>query len=349
MDFGILEMCIIAGLLLVLIFVWPVPFLFAKYQAVKRKKAEVDLLGGWIKLILWQPNEGVVVLRNKNVAFVDQQGRGGIKYIYPIRGEELRARVPLTIRMLTWEDDKVLTRESLRIHMKVVVWWSVANLLKYVFDIDRTVQAKEEDTEPDLLESSEAWLTALTEATIRVIASRASTAQLISTATTGYLKTHHANDGQIADEPESVQTISETIAHQLQEDLNLKAMRYGISVNRVEIQAIRLSGEVQEAINKVWLAFLKPVQSEQESRARQIELETTSKVLGTDAVALNELLKNFQGANFSFMPPFLQTMLGMVDTKAQNMQSPVFAPRPPKPEEKKLNGGGKSAPRLPKE
>jgi regulator of protease activity HflC (stomatin/prohibitin superfamily) len=348
MDFGILEMGIVAGFLLVAIFVWPVPFMFAKYQAVKRNKAEVDLLGGWIRLILWQPNEGVVVLRNKNVAFVDQHGRGGIKYIYPIRGEELRARVPLTIRMLTWEDDKVLTRESLRIHMKVVVWWNVANLLKYVFDIDRTVTAKsEEATEPDLLESSEAWLTALTEATIRVIASRASTAQLISTATTGYLKSHFANDGQIPDQAESVQTISETIAHQLQDELNLKASRYGISINRVEIQAIRLSGQVQEAINRVWLAFLKPVQSEQESRARQIELETTSKVLGTDAVALNELLKNFQGANFSFMPPFLQTMFGMVDTKAQNMQNPVFATGP-KPGEKKVNGG-KTAAQLPKE
>ena len=327
--FEIVTAMLIFAVIIITFLVLLLPFLFARYNAVRDKKTEIDLLGGWVKLILWQPNEGVVVLRNKNVVFVDKELKGGIKFIYPIIGEELRARVPLTIRMLTWEDDKVLTRESLQIHMKVVVWWNVSDIKKYVFDIDRSIHLNEKHTEIGLLESSESWLMALTEGTIRVLASKASATQLISSATTGYLNVHHKNDGQQETVAESVQTISETIAHQLRDELNRKLSSYGININRVEIQAIRLSVEVQEAINKVWLAFLKPVQSEQESRARQIELEATARVLGTDAVALNELLKNFKGTNFTFMPPFLQTMFGMVDTKTQNMQNSNLFPTLP--------------------
>jgi len=335
MEISMIILSVIAFVLLLVLFGWLLPFLFARYNAVKGNKTEIDLLGGWVKLILWQPNEGVVILRNKNVVHVDEKGKGGIKYIYPIRGEELRARVPLTIRMLTWEDDKVLTRESLQIHMKVVVWWNVSNIAKYVFDIDRSVHLNEEHAEIGLLESSEAWLMAITESTIRVLASKASATQMISSATTKYLNVHHNNGGN-EQEPESVQTISETIAHQLHDELNRKVSGYGININRIEIQAIRLSAEVQQAIDKVWLAFLKPVQSEQEARARQIELEATARVLGTDAVALNELLKNFQGSNFMFLPPFLQTMFGMVDSKTQNMQNPNLAPQLPKGGDKKL-------------
>jgi regulator of protease activity HflC (stomatin/prohibitin superfamily) len=336
MSSSIIFVAIIGLFLAVAVFGWLLPFLFARYNAVKGNRTEIDLLGGWVKLILWQPNEGVVVLRNKNVVHVDEKGKGGIKYIYPIRGEELRARVPLTIRMLTWEDDKVLTRESLQIHMKVVVWWNVSNIVKYVFDIDRSIHLNEEHAEVGLLESSEAWLMAITESTIRVLASKASATQLISSATTKYLNVHHDNDGTNGSQPESVQSISETIAHQLHDELNRKVSGYGINVNRVEIQAIRLSAEVQQAIDKVWLAFLKPVQSEQEARARQIELEATARVLGTDAVALNELIKNFQGSSFTFLPPFLQTMFGMVDAKTQNMQNPTLAPQLPKGDNKKL-------------
>ncbi len=335
MEVSTVVLIVITFLLLLILFGWLSPFLFARYNAIKGNKTEIDLLGGWVKLILWQPNEGVVVLRNKNVVYVDEKGKGGIKYIYPIRGEELRARVPLTIRMLTWEDDKVLTRESLQIHMKVVVWWNVSNIVKYVFDIDRSVHLDEEHAEIGLLESSEAWLMAITESTIRVLASKASATQMISSATTKYLNVHH-NNGANDQESESVQTISETIAHQLHEELNRKVSGYGININRIEIQAIRLSAEVQQAIDKVWLAFLKPVQSEQEARARQIELEATARVLGTDAVALNELLKNFQGSNFAFMPPFLQTMFGIVDSKTQSMQNPNLAPQLPKGGDKRL-------------
>jgi regulator of protease activity HflC (stomatin/prohibitin superfamily) len=319
---------IVFALILLIVLRMFIPFLFAKYKAVNQKQAEIDLLCGWVKLVLWQPNEGVVILRNKNVIFTDEQGKGGIKYILPIKGDELRAKVLLTTRLLTWEDDKILTRESLRIHMKVAVWWNVSDIIKYVFDIDRPAQFNETRSESNLLKSSEAWLRTLTEGTIRVLASKASATQLITTATTGYLNVHHNSDGNLVDNAPSVQTISETIALQLGEDLNRKLKSFGMSINRVEIQAIRLSAEVQQAIDKVWLSFLKPVQTEQEARARQIELEAAARVLGADSVALIELFKNFpESKGALFQPPFLQPaivqpIVGILDAKIQKMQSP---------------------------
>jgi regulator of protease activity HflC (stomatin/prohibitin superfamily) len=318
---------IIYGLILLILGWIFIPFLLAKYKAVKEGRSEVDLLGGWVKFVLWQPNEGVVILRNKKVIFQDIEGQGGTKFIFPIRGEEF-AKVPLTIRMLTWEDDKILTRESLQIHMKVVVWWKVSDIKKYVFDIDRPAHLSKTGT--SLFESSEAWLMPLTEGTIRVLASKASATQLITTATTGYLNVHHNVDGKTINQNESVQAISETIANQLRDELNRKLTSYGISIDRVEIQAIQLSVEVQKAIDKVWLAFLKPVQSEQEARARQIELEASARVLGADAVALIESLKSLKGSNMHLFqaPPFLQTMFGMIDTKAQNIGNSNLASLP---------------------
>src|SRR5258708_13843058 len=112
---------IVGSFLLVVGLVLFLPLLFAKYHAVKFGKSEVNLFNGWVKLILWLPKEGIVVLRNKRVMFVDEKGEGGTRYIYPVRGDELRERVPLGVQMLTWEDDRILTRESLQIHMKVVV------------------------------------------------------------------------------------------------------------------------------------------------------------------------------------------------------------------------------------
>ncbi|MFZ2785414.1 MAG: SPFH domain-containing protein [Sediminibacterium sp.] len=309
---------VVISVILLTTIILATPFLFAKYNAVKYKKAEVELLWGWVKLILWQPNEGVIVLRNKKIVFEDKEGIGGTKFIFPIKGEELRARVPLTIKMLTWEDDKILTRESLQIHMKVVIWWNISNIRKFTFDIDESVHLNEKRKEIASLDSSESWLMALTESTIRVLASRASATQLVTSVTAGYLNVHH-NDGKANSNDESIQTISETIARELHHELNQKVLPYGININHLEIQAIRLSNEVQEAINKVWLSFLKPVQSEQEAKARQIELETTARVLGTDSASLIEILKNIKVPNNSQQLPFVQTVFNTVDSKAQGL------------------------------
>src|ERR1043165_2393192 len=67
----------------------------AKYFAIRDHKKDVVLLGGFVRLVLWETNEGLVFLRNKAISDVINQSSGGTRFIFPVRGEELRARVPL--------------------------------------------------------------------------------------------------------------------------------------------------------------------------------------------------------------------------------------------------------------
>ena len=58
----------------------------AKVTAIRRGDREVDLFFGWMKLVLWEANEGLLFLRNKQIGEViygPEQG-GGMRFIYPI-------------------------------------------------------------------------------------------------------------------------------------------------------------------------------------------------------------------------------------------------------------------------
>lgn len=285
---------------------------FSKYVAIRDRKKEVTLLGGMIKLILWEPNEGLVLLRNKAISEVIYNSPGGTKFIYPIRGEELRARIPLALHLLTWEDEKILTRESIQVRMKVALWWRVLDLKAYVFSIDRNVHVENAHAEMGLLEAAEVWLKTLTESTLRTIVSQLSVAFLVSSKATSYLHVEQSHNKELVSTLSPEVLTSESMADNLHRSLTPKVSEYGIELQRVEIQEIALSSEIQQAIDKVWKASLLPAQTEQEARARKIELQAVASVLGVEATALNELMQNFQGSNFYGFPQFLENLFAKV-------------------------------------
>jgi len=267
------------------------------------------MFGGAVRLILWEPNEGLVLLKYKRISEIVPGGSGGTKFIYPIRGEELRARVPVTFRMLTWEDPAILTRESIQVRMKVAVWWKVGDLPKYVFSIDPSLHVDGAHQNVGLLEAAEVWLKTLTESTLRTLASHSSVALLVSTKATSYL---HVQPDDRGDPATFAVESPDSLGADLSRELQIKSAEYGLAIQRVEIQEIGLSKEIQEAINKVWKASLLPAQTEQEVRARQIELEGAARVLGLDTVRMNEVLKNFQGSNFLTFPAFLDSFMSQL-------------------------------------
>jgi len=63
--------------------------MLAKSKVLRDK--EVSLWRGYATLISWNPTEGVVILKNKQIHFVDDNPHdgGGIRVIYPLLGEEL--------------------------------------------------------------------------------------------------------------------------------------------------------------------------------------------------------------------------------------------------------------------
>jgi regulator of protease activity HflC (stomatin/prohibitin superfamily) len=281
----------------------------ARYFAIRDHQNDVVMFGGAVRLLLWEPNEGLVILRYKRVSEIIQGGTGGTKFIYPIKGEELKARIPTTFRMLTWEDPAILTRESIQVRMKVAVWWRVGDLKKYVFSIDPDMHSAGVHKQVGILEAAEVWLKTLTESTLRTLASHSSVALLVSTKATSYL---HVQPDDRGVRPNLAVESPDSLAADLSRELQLKTAEYGLGIQRVEIQEIGLSKEIQEAINKVWKASLLPAQSEQEVRARQIELQGAAAVLGIDTVRMNEVLKNFQGSTFLTFPAFLDSFMSQL-------------------------------------
>src|SRR5262245_56936425 len=99
----------------------------AKAEAIRLGKREVDLFFGLVKLVLWEQNEGLLFLKNKRVkgiVFGPDDG-GGTSIIFPFLGDELKLHLPLTLQMCWFEDHDVVTRESIRLFMKLAIWWRV--------------------------------------------------------------------------------------------------------------------------------------------------------------------------------------------------------------------------------
>jgi regulator of protease activity HflC (stomatin/prohibitin superfamily) len=216
--------------------------------------------------------------------------------------------------MLTWDDPAILTRESIQVSMKVAVWWKVSDLSKYLFSIDPAISVDGSHQQVGILEAAEVWLRTLTESTLRTLASHSSVALLVSTKATSYL---HVQPDDRADRKSYAVESPDSLGADLGRELQVKAAEYGLGIQRVEIQEIGLSKEIQDAINKVWKASLLPAQTEQEVRARQIELEGAASVLGIDTVRMNEVMKNFSGSSFMTFPAFLDSFMSQLTPQAQ--------------------------------
>jgi regulator of protease activity HflC (stomatin/prohibitin superfamily) len=293
-----------------------VAFLLAPYRAIRSGRRELDLLGGWVKLVLWEPNEGVVILRNKAITDVFEDGEGGKKFIFPILGDEVKARFPLTTRLIEWEDARILTRESIQVKMKVAAWWKATSLREFALTIDTGIHLDDAHRNVGLLEAAEHWLKTLTESTLRSIVSHASIATLVSSQASNYLRSASATPAPVEspDQRDPVKAISE----ELQRELNAKLRDFGAVVKDCAIQEITFAPDIQAAIDRVWRAALLPAQSTHEAEARRIALEAEVGVLGVDAVALAEVFKQMGGSTFIGLPGSVDAMLSRM--AAQNGQ-----------------------------
>lgn len=307
-------------------------YIYAKSFAIKNRKSEVDLFLGTTKLVLWEGNEGLLFLKNKRIlgtAFGPIDG-GGIRFIFPLLGEEIRMRVPLTVQMTEFVDSKVLTKESINLHIRACIWWKVESpigfeklYMRVSQEIDRISDGgmRQENkfsragglgTAKRVVKSSEMnaaqmWLMAMVESNIRKIISKTSVAAVISSKAKEYLvrKETDKNTAQLAytkTDSEEFFASPESLGASLHSFLVPEIETYGIVIDRLEIQEIRLPEDIQKAIDRVWNASLLPAQTEQESVARYMqiktELEAVRDVIGIDAATADHVLKNFKGSNF---------------------------------------------------
>jgi hypothetical protein len=116
--------------------------LHAYNQVFRGHAKEKDLFFGTVKLVLWDPTEGVLFLKNKSVDYVDDNPTdgGGIRFLFPVLGEELALRVPLTLQALKF-NDKVLTRDHIYLSTTTTLWWKLRDMERFFLLVSREVHA----------------------------------------------------------------------------------------------------------------------------------------------------------------------------------------------------------------
>jgi hypothetical protein len=92
--------------------------------------------------------------------------------------------------------------------------------------------------------------------------------------------------------------------------IRAKVRDYGLAVDRVELQEVRLPKEIHDMVVEACSASFLPAKAEREAAARRIQLEADAEVLGADAVALREVLGSADGMSFLGVPDFLENLFG---------------------------------------
>lgn len=305
------------------LFLWWIGYGSPRWNAFANHQSNVSVWFGLGQLFLWNPGETFVFLRNKRVSAVGD-ANGGLRTVFPLRGEEARGPISLKTELLTWPDVKVLTREAQPLTVKLAVWWKIVDPAQYVFriasevhhspDAPLDVDGKANISGPDgsviakIHSAAIRWIQALTEAAVRNRVNGLGMSEVISAQAMQFLQI----EGNPAPQ-QATQNGFESLIQGVQDNVSAKTQEYGIQLERTEVQSVTLPDDMQQAIDDTRKAFLAPIRSEKEAEARKIALQKLADILGPETVGLNELLKNFQGSNFGFVPPFLQSLLGMVD------------------------------------
>ncbi len=282
------------------------------------QQGDQPLLFGLLKLTAWNPTQGVVILRNKIVSYVDDNlhDGGGIKLIYPMFGEEIALRVPLEPQSLLFEDHDVLTREYLPITVRGTMKWRIMSLEHFYLlvstelhratdhlqTISPTHAASDSAPIPHevdsrrKLELAVQWLRWTAEEQTRAVVSRISTGLLVADQVAADLPPELRNKVQI-NVPENSQfspsdrgyrSGTDTLASRIFETLRQRVSQYGIEILDVTLQNVRLPAEIhQQCVEACKSAYL-PLIAQNEASARRQKLEAETDVLGVENVAARE-------------------------------------------------------------
>jgi regulator of protease activity HflC (stomatin/prohibitin superfamily) len=319
-----------ASALLLLLVAW-ITYFRQRAIAIQRGWPHIPVLFGLGELHLWHPGETLIFLRNKRESYTGDQ-QGGTQITFPMFGEEAMGPISMKTELLPWTDPHVLTREAQPVEIETGIWWRVEDPGRYAFKIASEIQVDagentrrfsgqktlgSENVVIDPHKVAANWLKVWVGSSIRGYVNRLGIADVISVQATRWLRLP-------ADAPEGGSESSfERLVEPVLEDVRGKAREFGIAVERIAVQGIKLPARIQEVINRTREAFMLPIQSEQESEARYIalkrELEASRDVLGDQTFQLNQLLSNFRGSNFGAFPQFLQGLFSMVDQKAASV------------------------------
>ena len=278
----------------------------------------VPLLWGSVRLLAWDPTEGVLILRDKQVSFKDDDlhdGKGGVRFIYPILGEELALRVPLETQTLHFADANVLTREYLPLRIRGTMKWRIVDVSKFYLLVSRELRTTRDAATPAsgqgivlpangdarahassamssrLVDASIEWLRGLAEEQTRLIVSRVRSGLLIA-------------DRLMADVPEIRSQIAtpaeqdefggatEGLAGAIHATLSDRLKDYGLAVVDVSLQEIGMPPAIVEQCAEAARTAYLPVIAHRQATAKRLDLQAEADVIGAQAMGTREVVRN---------------------------------------------------------
>jgi regulator of protease activity HflC (stomatin/prohibitin superfamily) len=279
---------------------------------------EVSLWKGHAKLISWNPTEGVVFLKNKQIDVVDDNPHdgGGIRVIFPVLGEELVLRVPLEIQTLSFRGAEVLTREFMPLTIQGTVYWKIRDLGRFCLSVSREVHFASDTGGHNIttsaakpqLEVAEHWLRSMVEEKTRSIISRIGTGLLIADQLASDLPIalHEGATLQVA-KPQSssgYRSATDSLTQTIKADLELAVREYGLEIHRVALQEIKLPPEIYAAAIDACKSAYLPLRAQAEAIERKLKLQAEADVIGKDALGLREIAGNIPALAFQeFLAP----------------------------------------------
>ncbi|HEX8522456.1 MAG TPA: SPFH domain-containing protein [Tepidisphaeraceae bacterium] len=288
-------------------------------QKVLTEKA-VPLLWGLVQLVAWDPIEGVLFLKNKALGFCDDSlddGHGGIRLIYPVLGEELALRVPLETQTLSVTDDNVLTREYLSVMIRGTMKWRIRDIKSFYLLVSRELRSTTEqpdgrletgargvpigDSNPKsaidrLVQSAITWLRLIAEEQTRIVVSQVSSGLLIAERLKEEIP--EVRDSFIQSRmlagPQGTskewQDAANGLASRIEDAVRQRVSKYGISVEEVALQEIRLPQEIVEQCIEACKAAYLPVLAQRKGLAKRAELSVEVELLGREAAATKQIV-----------------------------------------------------------
>jgi regulator of protease activity HflC (stomatin/prohibitin superfamily) len=282
---------------------------------------DVPLLWGMVRLVAWDPVEGVLLLHNKSVSFADdnlQDGQGGVRFIYPLLGEELALRVPLEVQTLRFSDEKVLTKEYLSVTIRGTMKWRIVDIKRFYLLVSRVLRTTgdhgdqpgtstpirgvnlsdvgENTTIGRLLGAAIEWLRLLAEEQTRMVVSKVSSGLLIAERLSSELPEIQTNP-QTAPQGGTPQTgnhewrnAADGLSQTIFGVIAPRVAEYGITIDDVSLQELRLPEEiVQQCIQACKAAYL-PVLAQRQAAAKRAELAAEVELLGRESVGARQVV-----------------------------------------------------------
>lgn len=298
----------------------------AFFDLVFSKKAAmngnaVPFWGGFGAVVCWNPTEGVLFLKNKNIDFVDSNPNdgGGVRFFYPMLGEELMLRVPLEIQTLSFKDSEILTKEYVPLALKGTLYWKVVDLAKFYLLVSKEIhvaddaekhEVKASATRPKF-EVAEYWLRSMAEEKTRSVVSQMGTGLIISDRLSADLPSMFASNADnlfgtsVVETPATPKRSStESLAQAIRSEYATSVGEYGLEIHRVALQEVKLPPEIYAAAVAACQSAYLPIKAKAEAIAQRLKLQADVDVIGKDAVALREIASNVPALTFQeFLAP----------------------------------------------